>query len=41
MKKILFYGIATEGTSKSMFHGGAEYAKFMLKEAIRRGYFLM
>lgn len=38
MKKILFDGIATQGTSRSMFHGGAEYAKFILREAIGRRY---
>lgn len=38
MKKILFDGIATQGTLRSMFHGGAEYAKFILIEAIERGY---
>lgn len=38
MKKVLFDGIATQGTSRSMFHGGAEYAKFMLREAMKRAY---
>lgn len=38
MKKVLFDGIATQGTLRSMFHGGAEYAKFILKEAMKRAY---
>lgn len=38
MKKVLFDGIATQGTLRSMFHGGAEYAKFMLREAMKRDY---
>ena len=38
MKKILFDGTATQGTSKVPFHGGADYAIYILKEAISAGY---
>lgn len=38
MKKILFDGIATQGTVDTMFHGGSEYAKFILRNAIKNGY---
>ena len=36
--KFLFDGQATQGSSRSLFHGGGEYAKFVLREAIARGY---
>lgn len=36
--KILFDGIATQGTKRSKFHGGGEYAKFILRESIRLQY---
>lgn len=38
MKKILFDGLATQGTKKTVFHGGGEYAKFILRAAIEKGY---
>lgn len=38
MKKILFDGIATQGTADTMFHGGAEYAKFILRNALENEY---
>ena len=38
MKKLLFDGQATQGTSHAKFHGGGEYAKFVLREAISRKY---
>lgn len=38
MKKILFDGLVTQGTRERKFSGGSDYAKFYLKEAIRRSY---
>ena len=38
MKKVLFDGLSTQGTKKAMFHGGGEYAKFILRTAIENGY---
>lgn len=38
MKKVLFDGTATQSSSRAAFHGGGEYAKFMLKAAIKHGY---
>ncbi len=38
MSKILFDGTSCQGTTHVFFHGGGEYAKFILKEAIRFGY---
>jgi hypothetical protein len=37
-ERILFDGIATQGTAKIPFHGGGEYAKFVLRKAIELGY---
>lgn len=38
MKKFLFDGISTQGSKGASFHGGGEYAKFILKSAIEYGY---
>jgi glycosyltransferase involved in cell wall biosynthesis len=38
MKKILFDGIATQSSTKIRFHGGGEYAKYILKKAIELDY---
>ena len=34
MNRVLFDGTATQSSSRAVFHGGGEYAKFMLNEAI-------
>ena len=36
MRKILFDGLATQSLEHTLFHGGGEYAKFVLREAISR-----
>jgi hypothetical protein len=38
MKRMLFDGLATQGTSRIRFHGGGEYAKYILRKAIEAGY---
>lgn len=38
MNRVLFDGTATQSSSKAAFHGGGEYAKFMLTEAIAHHY---
>lgn len=38
MKKVLFDGFSTQGSSRAKFHGGGEYAKFMLKAAVVAGF---
>lgn len=38
MKKILFDGSAMQGWSGTQFHGGADYAKYILRKAIDYGY---
>jgi len=38
MKNVLFDGTAMQGNSSTVFHGGAEYAKFIFRESIKRGY---
>lgn len=38
MNKILFDGTATQSSNRAAFHGGGEYAKFMLRAAIAHGY---
>ena len=38
MNRVLFDGIATQGNKVAMFHGGGEYAKFILRTALERGY---
>lgn len=38
MKKVLFDGLATQGTKDKPFSGGSEYAIFLLKEIIELGY---
>jgi glycosyltransferase involved in cell wall biosynthesis len=38
MNKVLFDGSATQSTEESPYHGGGEYAKFILCEAIKSGY---
>lgn len=38
MNKILFDGTAIQQAPNVKFHGGSEYAKFILNELIRRGY---
>lgn len=38
MKKVIFDGTATQGSSRATFHGGGEYAKFILRAAIESGY---
>lgn len=35
MKKVLFDGIAMQADSRAKFHGGGEYTKYILKEAIK------
>lgn len=37
MAKLLFDGTATQSSSRAKFHGGGEYAKFVLTTAIQRG----
>jgi glycosyltransferase involved in cell wall biosynthesis len=37
-KRVLFDGLATQGTSQVKFHGGGEYAKYILRKAIELGY---
>ena len=37
MKNILFDGLAIQSKQPGMFHGGGEYAKFILREAIGSG----
>ena len=36
--KILFDGTSTQSSTRAAFHGGGEYAKFMLRAAIEHGY---
>jgi glycosyltransferase involved in cell wall biosynthesis len=38
MNKILFDGTATQSSSRAAFHGGGEYAKYILRSAIEFGY---
>lgn len=38
LNKVLFDGIATQGTSKNPFHGAGDYAKYVLREALQNGY---
>lgn len=38
MKKLLFDGSALQGWSETLFHGGADYAKYILRKAIDCGY---
>ncbi|WP_317470476.1 glycosyltransferase [Bacteroides hominis] len=38
MNKILFDGIATQSSDKVKYHGGSEYAKFILKYALENNY---
>ena len=38
MKKVLFDGTAMQGSACTVFHGGAEYAKFIFRESLRRGF---
>ncbi len=38
MSNILFDGTAMQSDSRSKFHGGSEYAKYILKTAINSGY---
>jgi glycosyltransferase involved in cell wall biosynthesis len=38
LNKVLFDGIATQSSSRAAFHGGGEYAKFMLRAAIEFNY---
>lgn len=38
MNHVLFDGTSTQSSSKAAFHGGGEYAKFILKTAIEHGY---
>jgi glycosyltransferase involved in cell wall biosynthesis len=37
-ERILFDGIATQSTTETPFHGGGEYAKFVLRKAVELGY---
>ena len=37
MNHVLFDGMATQSSNRAAFHGGGEYAKFMLKAAIEQG----
>ncbi len=36
VNRILFDGISTQGSSRGKYHGGGEYAKYILREAIKR-----
>ena len=38
MKEVLFDGLAIQSKQPGMFHGGGEYAKYILREAIKAGY---
>ncbi len=38
MKKVLFDGIACQYETKDQFHGGAEYSRNLLREALDKGY---
>jgi glycosyltransferase involved in cell wall biosynthesis len=38
MKKLLFDGLATQSSPDVLFHGGGEFAKFVLKKSIEYGY---
>jgi glycosyltransferase involved in cell wall biosynthesis len=38
MKKLLFDGLATQSSRDVRYHGGGEYAKYVLREAIEAGY---
>lgn len=38
MKRVLFDGTSTQSSSRAAFHGGGEYAKYMLRAAIERGH---
>lgn len=38
MSRVLFDGTATQSSSRAAFHGGGEYAKFILTEAIAHHY---
>lgn len=38
MNKVLFDGLSTQSGSKALFHGGGEYAKHILKEALTHNY---
>ena len=38
MNKILFDGLSLQSKQPGQFHGGGEYAKFLLREAITAGY---
>lgn len=38
MNRVLFDGIATQGSAKIKFHGGSEYAKFILHKAVENKY---
>lgn len=38
MNKILFDGLSLQSKQSGQFHGGGEYAKFLLREAITAGY---
>ena len=38
IKKVLFDGTATQSSSRAAFHGGGEYAKYMLRAAIENNF---
>jgi probable mannosyltransferase len=38
MKKVLFDGTAIQPSAQAPFHGGSEYAKYVLREIINRNY---
>ncbi len=38
MAMILFDGTAFQSSKRASFHGGGEYAKFILKSAVEEGY---
>lgn len=38
MNRVLFDGTSTQSSSRAAFHGGGEYAKYMLRTAIERGF---
>lgn len=38
MNKLLFDGTSAQSSSRATFHGGGEYAKYMLNAAIEQGY---
>ncbi len=38
MKRLLFDGTATQGYGNTNYHGGGEYAKYYLRNALYEGF---